>query len=108
MPDLASARILVGADLEGAGPYINTKAQQIVGELHRLRSDLAPLIDEWIAQSATAYQDRMHEWDVAAVGLFGDREDGGILGTIAQAMNINYQNYVATEEANLQTWQSSH
>ncbi|MFB7504397.1 MULTISPECIES: WXG100 family type VII secretion target [Streptomyces] len=108
MPDFEGTTVYVGEGLEAAGRNINGWAELIIGELHRLRSNLQPLIDTWNAQASTAYQDRMHEWDVAAVNLFGDEADSGILGTIATAMDVNYGNYVAAEDANLKTWRASH
>ncbi|MFE1589248.1 WXG100 family type VII secretion target [Streptomyces sp. NPDC059402] len=65
--------IYVGQGLETAGQDINAAAQHIMGELHALKSRIQSLIDTWNAQSATDYQLRMHEWDMAAVGLFGSR-----------------------------------
>ncbi|WP_055587478.1 WXG100 family type VII secretion target [Streptacidiphilus griseoplanus] len=107
MPDLASARIKVGSELEVAGPSLNAQAETIMGDLHRLKTSLASLIDAWQAQSATAYQECMHEWDLAAVGLFGSAEEGGILGEIANVLKVAWVNSVSTEEANLATWKSS-
>src|SRR5690606_9641793 len=69
MPDIEGSNIHVGRELEAAGPYLNGQAQHIMGELHALKSRLQVLIDTWNAQSATDYQIRMHEWDMAAVGL---------------------------------------
>jgi hypothetical protein len=41
------------------------------------------------------------EWNVAAEGLFGPN---GILGEIAQAMNVNWGNYTDAEWSNIKTW----
>ncbi|PPS90770.1 WXG100 family type VII secretion target [Streptomyces sp. MH60] len=108
MPDIESVPIYVGQGLETAGQDINAAAQHIMGELHALRSRIQSLIDTWNAQSATDYQLRMHEWDMAAVGLFGGEEDDGVLGEIAHVMRVNWGNYVGAEEANIRTWNSVH
>ncbi|MET9108265.1 MULTISPECIES: WXG100 family type VII secretion target [Streptomyces] len=108
MPDIEGTPIRVGTDLEGAGTYLNGQAAHIMGELNALRARIQSLIDTWNAQSATDYQMRMHEWDMAAVGLFGSEAEDGVLGEIARAMNVNWGNYVGAEEANIKTWSSTH
>ncbi|MGX9227921.1 hypothetical protein ACWV95_20050 [Streptomyces albus] len=42
-----------------------------------------------------------NEWDIAAEGLFGY---DGVLGRIAHAMNINWNNYSDAEWSNVSTW----
>ncbi|MFE7751936.1 WXG100 family type VII secretion target [Streptomyces sp. NPDC057428] len=108
MPDIESTPIRVGVELEGVGPYLNGQAAHIMGELHALRNRIQSLIDTWNAQSATRYQERVHEWDMAAVGLFGSEGEGGVLGEIAAAMRVNWGNYVGAEEANIKTWSATH
>ncbi|MFC5204634.1 WXG100 family type VII secretion target [Streptomyces kaempferi] len=108
MPDIEGTPIRVGRDLEGASDYLNGQAAHIMGELHALKSRIQSLVDTWNAQSATDYQMRMHEWDMAAVGLFGSEQEDGVLGEIARAMRINWGNYVGAEEANIKTWTSTH
>ncbi|WP_438306679.1 WXG100 family type VII secretion target (plasmid) [Streptomyces sp. HUAS TT11] len=108
MPDIESIPIYVGQGLETAGNDLNASAQHIMGELHALQARIRSLIDTWNAQSATDYQMRMHEWDMAAVGLFGSEEEDGVLGEIAHVMRVNWGNYVGAEEANIKTWNSTH
>ncbi|MEV6994325.1 WXG100 family type VII secretion target [Streptomyces sp. NPDC093228] len=108
MPDIENTPIRVGRALEGAGPYLNGRAEHIMGELHALKGRIQSLIDTWNAQSATDYQLRMHEWDQAAIGLFGSQTEGGVLGEIANAMHVNWDNYVGAEEANIKTWSATH
>ncbi|MFF4652818.1 WXG100 family type VII secretion target [Streptomyces sp. NPDC001380] len=105
MAEIDSSPIYVGEGLEAAGQKINASAAEIEAELTSLRSALQPLIDAWVAQSSEYYQERMHEWDMAAVQLFGDSVHGGVLGTIADVMNVNWTNYTEAEEANIKTWQ---
>jgi len=107
MVDFGSSQILVGSGLEPAGANLNAQAATIMGELETLRSTLSPLADTWVAQASTYYQDAMLQWDTAAIGLFGDQGEGGVLGTIANAMNVNWGNYTDAEEANIKTWQSA-
>ncbi|SEG18727.1 Proteins of 100 residues with WXG [Actinacidiphila yanglinensis] len=108
MPDIESSTIRVGTELEGAGGYLNGQADQIMGELHALKRRIQSLIDTWNAQSASDYQERVHEWDMAAIGLFGSAGEGGVLGEIAAAMKVNWGNYVGAEEANIKTWSAAH
>ncbi|MGW1045352.1 WXG100 family type VII secretion target [Streptomyces sp. NPDC002547] len=108
MPDIEGTPIRVPRDLEGAGGYLNGQAAHIMGELTALKGRIQSLIDTWNAQSATNYQERMHEWDMAAVGLFGSEQEGGVLGEIARAMDVNWGNYVGAEEANIKTWTATH
>jgi hypothetical protein len=49
----------------------------------------------------------MQEWNTAATGLFGTASEGGILGEIAAAMNVSWNNYSMAESANASTWSSS-
>jgi WXG100 family type VII secretion target len=104
MVDVASAHVKVPAELQAAGPTLNSAAQTITGELARLQSLLQPLQETWIAQSATNFEGLMAEWQSAAVHLFGTAEEQGILGEIAQILNVNWGNYVDTEEANIKMW----
>jgi WXG100 family type VII secretion target len=102
MPDVAGARLVVPAELQAAGTFINGVAAAIEGELSALRNLLMPLEDTWIGAAKTYYQGLQNEWNVAADGLFGPN---GVLGQIAQTMNLNWNNYTDTESANVRTWQ---
>ena len=101
MADIASANIAVPADLEGANTTLNGWAQTIVGELDTLKRQLAPLEGSWTGTAAVAYNQLKLEWDTAAAGLFSPT---GVLGQIANAMHVNWGNYVSAETANSQTW----
>lgn len=102
MPDVAGARLVVPSELQAAGTYINGVASVIEGELGALKNLLMPLEDTWIGAAKTYYQGLQSEWNVAADGLFGPT---GILGQIAQTMNLNWNNYTDSESANVRTWQ---
>ncbi len=67
----------------------------------RLEAKIAPLADTWRANSATYFEDQRLAWNVAADGLFGPE---GVMGMIAHALNVNYQNYSDAELANEHTW----
>jgi len=96
------ARIAVPSELQGAGTFINGIAAAIEGELSALKSLLAPLQDTWTGAAQAYYQGLQNEWNVAADGLFGPT---GVLGQVAQTMNLNWNNYTDTESANVKTWQ---
>jgi uncharacterized protein YukE len=106
MEDSAGAggrEIVVPVDLEHAGPHINGIAEAISEELTRLRGKLEPILDSgWAGQAQAQYAGLQAEWNIAAEGLLGPE---GVLGRIAQAMNVTWANYTDCEWANVQTWQ---
>jgi WXG100 family type VII secretion target len=102
MPDIDSSTIAVPVDLEGAGAYINSQAAAISAELDALIKVLAPLQDTWVGSAHTYYHGLQAEWNIAAEGLFGPT---GVLGQIANAMNVTWANYSDAEWANVRTWQ---
>jgi uncharacterized protein YukE len=95
--------LMVQDELEGAGPTINGAAEIISGELATLISQLAPLNDFWQGQAYTDYTLCQQAWNTAANNLFGP---DGLLGNVAQAMNISWGNYSDAEFANISSWQS--
>ncbi|WP_436531104.1 WXG100 family type VII secretion target [Actinoplanes sp. HUAS TT8] len=102
MSGIDDTPIYVGEGLEAAGGWLNGQSHTAADELHKLRTLLAPLQDAWTKSSAAEYfQGLQHEWDIAAVGLFGP---DGVLGEIAHVMNVNWTNYVDAETANIETW----
>lgn len=98
-----STPIAVPADLEGAGAYINGMASAISDELSSLWNQLSPLQGTWTGSAATYYQGLQEEWNTAAAGLFAP---DGVLGQIANAMNVNWGNYSDAEADNTKTWQT--
>jgi uncharacterized protein YukE len=96
--------ITVPTTLESAGAFISSQSAIIATELETLKNQLAALPETWVGVAATDYQALKAEWDVAAQGLFGGNGAPGVLGEIAQAMNVTWGNYSDTEWANTQTW----
>jgi uncharacterized protein YukE len=96
-----SRHLAVPLDLEHAGPYINSVAQQASDELTQLRNRLQPVLEIWCGDAMDYYSGLQDEWNIAAEGLLGPE---GVLGTIAHAMNITWKNYTECEWANVQTW----
>jgi WXG100 family type VII secretion target len=103
VPAADSTPIAVPTDLEASGAYINSQASAIADELAALAQQIEPLQSTWTGQAATYYQGLQQEWNTAAEGLFGP---DGVLGQIANAMNVNWGNYSDAEASNVQTWQS--
>jgi uncharacterized protein YukE len=101
MPDVGGSMLAVPSDLQGAGLYMNNMAALIDGELVALKNQLAPLMEIWTGAAQSYYQGLQMEWNLAADGLFGPT---GVLGIIAQTMNLNWNNYTDCEWSNLQTW----
>ncbi|WFE27086.1 hypothetical protein O7623_28190 [Solwaraspora sp. WMMD791] len=96
--------IYVGEGLEAAGAWLNGQAAIAGGDLDNLRALLAPLQETWLnSTAATYFTDMQMQWDLAAVGLFGPE---GVLGQIAEVMDVNWINYVEAETANIETWRS--
>jgi uncharacterized protein YukE len=94
--------LFVGTGLEGAGTWLNGMAAQAADDLERLKGLLVPLQETWMqSQAAGYYQGLQQEWNMAAEGLFGPT---GVLGMIAHAMNVNWNNYSEAEWANIATW----
>ena len=96
-----SSPILVQAELEAAGNYLNGQASAIAEELGQLASYISQLEPLWHGQAATYYHGLQKEWNIAANGLFGP---DGVLGDIAHAMNVNWGNYSDAEASNVHTW----
>lgn len=101
MESLDGTPIAVPADLEAAGNYINGQASAIADELAALAQQLEPLQGTWTGQAATYYEGLQQEWNISAAGLFSP---DGVLGQIANAMNVNWGNYSDAEASNVRTW----
>lgn len=107
MSSVDGTPIMVDDQLSQAGTHMNNAAQQIVDELNSLSTQLQPLADTWSGPAASYFDPLMQEWNVAATGLFGGADQGGVLGEIAAAMNVTWNNYSEAESANVRTWSSS-
>jgi WXG100 family type VII secretion target len=93
--------IMVQTELADAGTYLNNQATAISEQLNRLAAYLNQLPEIWSGTASTYYQGLQQEWNVAANGLFGP---DGVLGEIATAMNVTWNNYSDAEWSNTQTW----
>jgi uncharacterized protein YukE len=103
MPDVSGSILTVPADLQGAGAYLNRVAATIEGELIALKHQLQPIADTWTdGRAQHYYQGLQWEWNAAADGLFGPT---GVLGQIAQRLNLIWDNYTECEWSNTKTWQ---
>ena len=101
MPDPSSSSLRVPLELQLAGQQINGKSAQIVDQLEALKTQLLPIADTWQGSAKSYYEGLQGEWNLAADGLFGPT---GVLGVIAQTMNLNWNNYTDCESSNVQTW----
>jgi uncharacterized protein YukE len=93
--------IMVQTELADAGTYLNNQATVISEQLSRLAAYLNQLPEIWAGTASTYYQGLQQEWNIAANGLFGP---DGVLGEIATAMNVTWNNYSDAEWSNTQTW----
>lgn len=103
MADPASSHLRVPPELEFAGGQMSTTATTVEGQLNDLKAKLMPLQDYWQGPAQSYYEELQAEWNVAAEGLFGP---GGVLGEIAAALNLSWNNYTDCEWANVRTWQT--
>jgi WXG100 family type VII secretion target len=91
--------IAVRSELAGAGPFLTGQSETLQAELARLRSDIDNILAHWRGGANTYFTELKAEWDFAANGLFN-----GVLTSIAQALNVNWNNYEDAEAANRKTW----
>jgi uncharacterized protein YukE len=103
MVDAADSRISVPADLGESGGQVLQISKNIGDEIVTLQTQLAPLTAEWVGQAADGHEVTQKDWTNAASALLSDV---GTLGSIANAMGVNWTNYVDTENANTQSWQT--
>lgn len=103
MVDVSGSRIAVTPDVGESGPQILQIAQTIADEITSLQSQLAPLAEYWMGTAADGHQVTQTTWNTAAQNLL---TDVGTLGDLARAMGTNWNNYVDTESANTQSWQT--
>ena len=101
MPDYAGDRLQVPPELELAGAKLNTMATTIGDHLNDLKTQLVPLEASWTGDAQPHYQYLQAAWNTAAHGLFGV---DGVLGEIASAVNLAWNNYSECEWANVRTW----
>lgn len=99
-----SSMIQGPGDQADAGLAILRAANTIIGELNQLYTSIDGLEGEWTGSAATSYHLLQQEWNAAAAGLFGDGAAPGVLGEIAQAMNIVSENYWEAEITGISTW----
>jgi WXG100 family type VII secretion target len=104
VPDIQDTRLQVPPELEMAGTTMNNTASTIDGQLNALKSQLVPLQDHWQGAAQQYYEELQAEWNVAADGLFGP---DGVLGEIASALNLSWNNYCDCEWANVRTWRGA-
>lgn len=100
------ANLRVASELEGSGAHISLIAQNIADELHALITKLQPVLagGGWSGSAQQYFEGLEAEWNYAANGLLGPE---GVLGEIANAMHVNWNNYSEAEWANSRTWQHS-
>jgi WXG100 family type VII secretion target len=101
MADIMNSRLQVPPELEGAGAMMNRTAATIEGQLITLRGQLVPLEDSWQGPAQDSWHGLQAQWNYAADGLFGPN---GVLGAIASALNLSWDNYCDCEWANVRTW----
>jgi len=121
VPDIGSIPLWVANELSTAGQTVRNTAIQLTQDLQDLRNQLAPLAESWDSDSHNYYDELERLWDQASQRLFGTSgaataspgttDQGqvlaqeGVLGEIAHALDVTWDNYVLTEGANTHIWQ---
>jgi hypothetical protein len=95
-------RILVEQRLGLASSIMDGHALDLMGMLHELLAYVDTL--PWQGSAAQAHLNFHETWHQAARGMYGDTGTGGVLGQISTGCRITFDNYVAAETANRQTW----
>jgi hypothetical protein len=103
--NVEGSHLKVPATLQNAGHRVSTDASTIIGALETLGNQLRPLQDSWTGDAYTYFNLLQQEWNVSALGLFGDGvTHPGLLGNIAAALDAAWYNYVTGQNANTRTW----
>jgi uncharacterized protein YukE len=102
MADIDSTPIQADPELKDKAHALTTLANECIDTLDGLQRKLRPLAEAWThSQAASYYQGLQQEWNIAVEGLMGP---DGVLGQIAHALHISYENYAEAEWANIGTW----
>lgn len=99
-----SSNLQVPAELAEAGAHVRRVSAELINELNALRAQLAPLEGTWKGGTYVQFKELEMDWNMAAAGLWGDGGAGGLLPSIAQSLDVAYQNYMEAESANMRTW----
>jgi uncharacterized protein YukE len=101
MVDVVGARIQVPAQLADLPMQVSNTCHQIEDMLTDLNSKLIALEEFWKGNASQGHQTVHREWHVAESNLL---TGVGVLGAVARATQVNWQNYVDGEGANTQSW----
>jgi WXG100 family type VII secretion target len=105
MTDPTGAQLQVTDDLQSAGGNLNGRADTIRDQLVALKAKVTDLQSVWDSPAAREYYEhQQNDWDIAADGLFGPT---GVLGQVASALNLSWNNYTDAEQSNLNTWKGT-
>jgi uncharacterized protein YukE len=80
--------------LESVQYWLNDRATIIMDKLHNLATELDTIEDQWSGRTRDFYFGLRQEWNTAAAGLLAP---DGVLGDIAKAMGIVWDNYSQAE-----------
>ncbi|GAB2964980.1 hypothetical protein GCM10027280_62270 [Micromonospora polyrhachis] len=69
--------------------------------LGMIKDSWRKIADTWQGDAKTYYEGLQGEWNLAADGLFGQT---GVMGQIASALNLSWNNYSEAKWMNLKTW----
>ena len=95
---------MVGTELESMGGVLLGKAEGIDQDLAGLLIKLEALQDFWVSPAASEFAPYFANWSNAARDMFGP---DGILGQVANALNVSWNNYTECEGANVKGWQTA-
>jgi len=101
MVDVMGAKIQVPAQLADLPLQVSNTCNSIEEMLRQLNTNLVALQSFWIGTGSTGHTITHQEWHNAETNLL---TDVGVLGALAKASQVNWQNYVDGETAVTQSW----
>lgn len=98
-------QLMVPTSLGEAGPFVRSTATDITLQLEELARQLSMLPETWSGDQALAFEKLKQDWNLAAMGLFGDGQtQPGILGHVATKLDHAWYVYVTTQQGNTKRW----
>ena len=102
--DVTTTPIMVSTDMEAQGGILLGKAEDIDQMLAELLTRLRAIEDFWESPASREFVPFFNNWNSAASEMFGP---GGVLGQVANVLNVAWNNYTECEFSNVKTWQTA-
>lgn len=96
--------IVVRVPLSEARPEFERRVNKLIDDLQELAKKVDSLPEMWQGKSSSDYTLFQQHWNHAWDELVGPH---GVLGAIAYALGVSYENYTDAEFANAKMWANS-